>query len=204
MMTLDSKKRAGMRAVFRIFPKQACLFTVKNVLWWLEKLGVDNDTVMVPALCGVEIDVTTDPRVLYLSNLKRVWELKHTLIMGCYAQDVAAYWVGGPPSDIRRHNGSFLQFLIDRIMADIVSKGGVSNFLRINREFKKLYNKPTKKRKTWIEKTEDKKPLLITYDPTSVTNCNFGDNYRQEGNSLVQIGFQNGGCAEWSGSMYGN
>ena len=202
MVPPDPKKRAGMRAVFRIFPKQACMYTVKNVLWWLEKLGVDNDTVMVPALCGVETDFTD--HTIYLSNLKRVWELKNTLIMGCYAQDVTACWIGGPPSDIRRHSGSFLQFLMDRIMADIVSKGGVSNFIRINREFKKLYDKPTKNRKTWLEKTKNKEPLLITYDPTSAASCDLGGCYKQEGNSLVRIGFQNEGCAEWSGSTYGN
>ena len=127
------KWKAGMRAVFRMFPRKACKYTVANVLWWLKELEVDNDTVMVPALCSKDLDLTD--HTAYLDNLKRIWELKGELIMGCKAQDVEARWVGGPPSNIRRYKGSFLQLLMDRILSDIASNG-TRNFIRINKAFK--------------------------------------------------------------------
>lgn len=134
MHSNQSKWKAGMRAVFRIFPRQGCKYTVKNVLWWLENLEVDNDTVMVPALCSKDVDMTN--RTTYLDNLKRIWELKGEVIMGCKAQDVEARWTGGPPTNIQLYTGSFLQLLMDRILSDIASNG-TRNFIRINSAFKK-------------------------------------------------------------------
>jgi hypothetical protein len=170
----QTKWKAGMRAVFRIFPRQGCKYTVKNVLWWLENLGVDNDTVMVPALCSKDLDATD--HTTYLDNLRRIWELKGELIMGCKAQDVEARWVGGPPSDIRRHTGSFLQLLMDRILSDIASNG-TRNFIRINTAFKK-------------DQLQQKTPLTIIPNPAAT--CGSQDNTQ-----LLRIGFDDG-CAEWS------
>lgn len=195
-MPLETKTlRAGVRAVFRIFPKQATRYTVKNVLWWLKELDVDNDTVMVPALCGATpdvIDYTT-----YLANLKRIWEFKNTLIMGCLAQDVMAQWVGGPPNDIRRHKGSFLQLLMDRIMADI-NTHGTSNFIRINRRFKEQHPKFKKRQCTPLLK-----PRTIDLSRCDMfQSMTATEHHYQTDKSLVRLGFHVG-CAEWSGAPYG-
>jgi len=200
-MPLKTKSlRAGVRAVFRIFPKQATRYTVQNVLWWLKELDVDNDTIVVPALCEADPDVID--YTVYMANLKRIWELKGTLIMGCLAQDVTAQWVGGPPNDIRRHKGSFLQLLMDRIMADITTHG-TSNFIKLNRKFKDVHPK-------FKTRQIPKGPLKVqTIDiggmsPTATSSygTDAGACYLDQGTSLLRIGFHEG-CAEWSGAPYG-
>jgi hypothetical protein len=121
------------KAILRIFPRKASRFTVKNVVWWLEKLKVDGDSIAVPALCQENVDLTDS--LAFNANLMRIWELKRELIMGCKAQDVSARWMGGPPTAIKRYTGSFLQLLMDRLMMDIDCYGTV-NFVRINREWR--------------------------------------------------------------------
>lgn len=135
--TREAKRRSYIRAVLRIFPKQACKYTVADVIWWLEELEVDDDSIAVPALYTEDLDFRA-PRV-YLNHLKRVWELKKELIVSCKAQDVKAWWIGGPPTDLRRRQGSFVQLLLDRIFADIVEHGCV-NFVRINKKFKDIHS----------------------------------------------------------------
>lgn len=198
-MPLKTKTlRAGVRAVFRIFPKQAVRYTVKNVLWWLKELDVDNDTIMVPALCGATPDVID--HTTYMTNLKRVWELNNTLIMGCLAQDVMAQWIGGPPNDIRRHKGSFLQLLMDRIMVDI-NAHGTSNFIKINRRFKEEH--PKFKRPSRLAqgvRTIDLSKTDLFQQSAATTQI--GAHYLDQDSSLLRIGFHDD-CAEWSGFPYG-
>jgi hypothetical protein len=127
------KRKVMAKALLRIFPKRAARFTVKNVIWWLEKLNVDGDSVAVPALCTEDVDLTDSE--VFNANIMRIWELKRELIMGCKAQDVEARWMGGPPTAIKRYTGSFAQLLMDRIMMD-VNCYGTANFVRINREWR--------------------------------------------------------------------
>lgn len=160
---IDNPRRRMVmaKALLRIFPKRACRFTVKNVVWWLEKLKVDGDSVAVPALCAEDVDLT-NPQVYY-ANIMRIWELKRELIMACKAQDVEARWVGGPPTAIKRYSGSFVQLLMDRIMMD-VNCYGTENFIRINREWRaeldannvQLYPSPELKVKATVTSMTDR------------------------------------------------
>jgi hypothetical protein len=116
-----------------MFPRQCCAYTVGDVLWWLKELGVDGDAICIPALCTEIVDLRKSFN--YRANLRRIWSLKKEVITACVAQEVPAFWVGGPPNNVRRFKGSMLQLLMDRILAD-VNAHGIQTFIEINKEFK--------------------------------------------------------------------
>lgn len=118
---LRKKRNAYIRAILRAFPKQACRYTVKDAIWWLEELNVGFDTVTIPSISEVPM---------------RIWELKSSVIVHVLAQDVPAKWYGGPHI-IKVYNGHMMQFLMDRILTE-VKQHGTSHFLAVSRRFKTM------------------------------------------------------------------
>jgi len=115
------KRKSYMRAVFRVFPKQACQYTVKDVIWWMEELNCGHDTVTIPAVGDTP---------------QRMWQLKSSPIIHAKAQDVPGEWYGGPRV-IKKYKGHLMQLLMDRILTEINSHG-TAHFLAVSKLFKRI------------------------------------------------------------------
>lgn len=114
------KKRAAvLRACLRMFPRQACKFTVRDVIWWMDALGCSQNTIRVPCVS---------------SRILRVWELESSNIVLCPAQDIPALWYGGPRI-IKKYQGHLMQLLMDRVLSEVLVNG-ISFFININKRFR--------------------------------------------------------------------
>jgi hypothetical protein len=118
---LRKKRNAYMRAILRVFPKQACRYTVKDIIWWFEELNCGFDAVTIPSVSRGPV---------------RIWELKSSVIVHVLAQNVPAKWYGGPRV-IKVYNGHMMQFLMDRILTE-VKQHGVNHFIAVSKRFKAL------------------------------------------------------------------
>jgi len=135
----------------RLFPRQACRFTVKDMIWWMDELGCGNDTAIVPC---VKRDVPI-----------RIWELAATNIAMLPAQDIPAKWIGGARV-IKHYEGHLMQLLMDRVLTEIKTNG-MGKFLQTNKKFKE-------------EKAKQKQRQMLGSATTSLSSINVYDPWAQK------------------------
>jgi len=117
------KRKAYIRAILRVFPRQASQYTVQDVVWWMEELNCGHDTVTISYLGDVP---------------KMMWELKSSPIVHARAQDISGEWYGGPRY-IKKYKGHLMQLLMDRILSE-VDIHGAADFLAISKRFRAMKN----------------------------------------------------------------
>ena len=159
-----------MRAILRVFPRQASQYTVQDVIWWMEELHCGRDTVTI-------LSVGDGPQ--------RMWELKSSPVARAKAKDVLGEWYGGPRY-IKKYKGHMMQLLMDRILTE-VDAHGTAYFLAASKRFREM-----KKARDTVKTVEIYSTASTSKNYPKVYGCDTKPEYDIQYTDVM-------GTSEWGG-----